>query len=320
MLRGSRVEGIVSDGQEVQLSPGGEVLLCAGALGSPHILLKNGIGSPQALEHANVKCVHALPGVGENLQDHLQLRPKFRVKSDTLNTQVGGLVKHAVKGGLHWIPAFTSLTAWKLGLEFLFQRTGPISMAASQVCAFVNSQPDLPAPDLQFHFQPMSTTGTPAVYLDTFDAFTASICILRPQSRGRLELERDGSLRISPNYLHTPADQALAVRSLEIAREISQHQLLKEIGAEEVDPPAKTDIDYARRVAQTIYHPAGTCKMGPSSDPSAVVDQCLRVHGMEALRVIDCFIMPTIVSGNTHAPTVMIAEKAARMLRAGDQP
>jgi len=232
-----------------------------------------------------------------------------------MGTQVGGLVKHAVKGGINWLPAFASPSGWKFGLDFLFNRSGPVSMAASQVCAFVNSREGLPAPDLQFHFQPLSTTGTPAVYLDSFNAFTASVCILRPESKGRLELEKDGSLRISPQYLTAKADQDLAVRSLEIAREISQHPLLKDIGAEEVDPPAQTDLAHARRVAETIYHPAGTCKMGPSSDTQAVVDPSLKVHGLEGLRVVDCSVMPNIVSGNTHAPTVMIAEKAATLMR-----
>lgn len=201
-------------------------------------------------------------------------------------------------------------------MEFLFKRTGPVSMAASQVCAFVSSTPDVPAADLQFHFQPLSTTGTPAVYLDSFNAFTASVCILRPESRGRVELLPGGELRVSPQYLTAEADQKLAVRSLEIAREISQHKLMQEIGAEEVDPPERTDIDHARAVANSIYHPAGTCKMGPSSDPTAVVDPQLRVHGLEGLRVVDCSIMPNLVSGNTHAPTVMIADKAAQILRA----
>jgi choline dehydrogenase len=316
LMNGSRVEGISLGGQEAaRVAPGGEVILAAGAIGSPHILLRSGIGASAALADAGVACQHELPGVGENLQDHLQLRPKFRVTSPTLNTQVGGLVKHAVKGGVNWLNAFASPTAWRFGAEFLFKRSGPVSMAASQVCAFVNSRPDLPAPDLQFHFQPLSTTGTPAVYLDSFDAFTASVCILRPESKGRLSLQSDGGVRISPNYLTTKADQDLAVRSLEIAREISQHPLLREIGAEEVDPPAKTDVEHARRVAETIYHPAGTCKMGPSSDAEAVVDPQLRVHGLDGLRVVDCSIMPNIVSGNTHAPTVMIAEKAASLLR-----
>jgi len=312
-FNGSRVTGVVLDGQEVS---SGEVVLSAGALGSPHLLLKNGIGSPDALERAGVACMHALPGVGENLQDHLQLRPKFRVRASTLNTQVGGLVKHAVRGGVGgWARAMSSPAAWKFGLDFLINRTGPVSMAASQVCAFVKSGLPAPAPDLQFHFQPLSTTGTPAVYLDSFDAFTASVCILRPESRGRVELQSDGSLRISPNYLSTANDAALAVRSLEVAREVSQHPLMQEIGAEEVDPPAKTDIEHARRVAETIYHPAGTCKMGPSSDPTAVVDASLQVHGLHGLRVVDCSVMPNITSGNTHVPTVMIAEKASRMLR-----
>lgn len=160
----------------------------------------------------------------------------------------------------------------------------------------------------------MSTTGTPAVYLDNFDAFTASVCILRPESRGRVELQPDQSLRISPNYLSTAKDTDLAVKSLEIARAVSQHPLLQEIGAEEVDAPAKTDIHHARRVAETIYHPVGTCKMGPSSDTAAVVDDQLKVHGLEGLRVVDCSIMPTITSGNTHVPAVVIAEKAAKLI------
>eukprot|EP00435_Cladocopium_sp_Y103_P035944 s1703_g9.t1 len=288
LLSGRRVTG-------VRLKPGGrevraeEVILSAGSLGSPHLLLRSGIGASKRLEDVGLRCHHDLPGVGENLQDHLQLRPKFRVGAPTLNSEVGNLVKFAVRGGPHWLGALLSPTAWRCGWEFLTQRKGPVSMAASQVCAFVNSGMNQEgAPDLQFHFQPMSTTGTPAVYLDAFDAFTASVCILRPESRGRVELLPDLSLRISPNYLATVKDQQLAVRSLELAREVSQHPLLREIGAEEVDPPEKTDIAYARRVAETIYHPAGTCKMGPSHSPDAVVDDQLRVHGLEGLRVVDC--------------------------------
>lgn len=314
LLSGRRVTGVqLLGGREVSAQ---EVILSAGSLGSPQLLLKSGIGAAQRLEEVGLRCQHDLPGVGENLQDHLQLRPKFRVRAPTLNSEVGNLVKFAVRGGAHWLGALLSPTAWRCGWEFLTQRKGPVSMAASQVCAFVNSgmNQEEGAPDLQFHFQPMSTTGTPAVYLDAFDAFTASVCILRPESRGRVELLPDRSLRISPNYLATVKDQQLALRSLELAREVSQHPLLREIGAEEVDAPEKTDIAYARRVAETIYHPAGTCKMGPSHDPLAVVDDRLRVHGLDGLRVVDCSIMPSITSGNTHVPTVMIAEKAAKLI------
>lgn len=314
ILDGCRVVGIrASCGSQEHVINAGEVALCAGALGSPQLLLKSGIGAPSSLAKANVTCVHALPGVGENLQDHLQLRPKFRVQASTLNSQVGELAKFVTEGGLlGWTRAALSSAAWRYAFEFLKDRTGPVSMAASQVCAFVPSVRNSSGPpDLQFHFQPLSTTGTPAVFLDTFDAFTASVCILRPESRGRVELLPDGRLRISPHYLSTPGDASLAVKSLELAREVARHPLLREVAAQEVEMPESLDANYAREIAETIYHPAGTCKMGPDSDEMAVVDPMLRVHGLQGLRVVDCSIMPTITSGNTHVPTVMIAEKAA---------
>ncbi|CAE7752566.1 betA [Symbiodinium sp. CCMP2456] len=315
ILDGCRVVGIrVRCGSHTEhVISAGEVALCAGALGSPQLLLKSGIGAPSSLAKAKVTCVHALPGVGENLQDHLQLRPKFRVRAPTLNSQVGRLARFVTEGGLlGWTRAALSSAALRYAFEFLKDRTGPVSMAASQVCAFVPSVRNSSSPpDLQFHFQPLSTTGTPAVFLDTFDAFTASVCILRPESRGRVELLPDGRLRISPHYLSTPGDAALAVKSLELAREVSRHPLLREVAAKEVEMPESLDVNYAREVAETIYHPAGTCKMGPDSDEMAVVDPMLRVHGLQGLRVVDCSIMPTITSGNTHVPTVMIAEKAA---------
>jgi len=168
-------------------------------------------------------------------------------------------------------------------------------------------------PDLQFHFQPLSAkAGNGTVQLDTFDAFTASVCTLRPSSKGTVSLRKDKSLCISPQYLTTEDDQKLALRSLELAQEISRHALMQEIGATEVEMEAEPTLEYAQRVAETIYHPASTCSMG--NQPESVVDETLRVHGIEGLRVVDCSIMPEIASGNTHAPTVMIAEKAAHMM------
>jgi len=211
------------------------------------------------------------------------------------------------------------------GLEFALKQTGPAAMAASQACALVPSPcpreggPDprpKGSPELQFHFQPLSTSGTPAVNLDPWDAITMSVCILRPESRGRLTLAPSGEMVVSPDYLSTPYDQQLAVESIQVARRVAAHPALQELGAEEVRDPLDDPADqigYVRKVAETIYHPAGTCKMGLGED--AVVDPRLKVHGLENLRVVDCSVMPTITSGNTHAPTVMIAEMASDFIR-----
>ncbi|CAE7248765.1 betA [Symbiodinium necroappetens] len=340
ILDGCRVVGIqASCGSQEHMINAGEVALCAGALGSPQLLLKSGIGAPSSLAKANVTCVHALPGVGENLQDHLQLRPKFRVQAATLNSQVGELAKFVTEGGLlGWTRAALSSAAWRYAFEFLKDRTGPVSMAASQVCAFVPSVRNSSSPpDLQFHFQHAGCASgcTPKqaekqksakantvslnlifsgcrsniepglVFLDTFDAFTASVCILRPESRGRVELLPDGRLRISPHYLSTPGDASLAVKSLELAREVARHPLLREVAAQ-VEMPESLDANYAREIAETIYHPAGTCKMGPDSDEMAVVDPMLRVSS--EFKLADAALLRCCFPGCLE---VMIAEKAA---------
>lgn len=295
--------------QTAMLAPGGEVIVSSGALGSPEILMRSGIGPEGSLRAAGVDPRLVLPGMGQNLRDHLQLRAKFSCEgAATLNTRARGL-------------GYIGIAA-----DYALRGRGPATMAASQVCAFARSSAALDdRPDIQFHFQPLSTSGSPSIHLDDFDAFTASVCQLRPKSTGHLELRPDGErgIRIHANYLDDPEDQACAAASLRAARQVSE-ALGKQSGAprvQEVGPGADiTDdaglVDWARRNGESIYHPVGTCKMGPASDKMAVVDHELKVHGVEGLRVADCAIMPDLVSGNTHAPAVAIGEKTASMIRA----
>jgi len=280
-------------------------VLSAGALKTPEILMRSGIGPEAVLKEARVPIRHRLP-VGENLQDHLQIRPKFAVDgAKTLNTRARGL-------------GYLGIAA-----EYALMGRGPATMAASQVCAFVRSEAAVDdRPDVQFHFQPLSTHGTPAVHLDSFDAFTASVCQLRPTSRGSVTLGPEG-LRIHARYLTTKEDQACAVAAVRAARQVAirlQERSEGKITIQELAPGPDLRNDdellaWSKTAAESIYHPVGTCKMGPITDSTTVVDHELKVHGMENLRVVDCSIMPTLVSGNTHAPAVAIGDRASDFLK-----
>lgn len=286
-----------------------ETVLAAGSLGSPAIMQRSGIGDPAFLQEMGIEVAHALPGVGNNLQDHLQLRSVFRVQGiKTLNKQANSL----------WGKAM-------MGLEYALFRRGPLTMAPSQLGLFAHSSPDMPTPDLEYHVQPLSLDkfGDP---LHTFPAFTASVCDLRPTSRGWMKIrDRDpGSApRIAPCYLSTDADREKAARAIRLTRKIaSQPALAPYLPSEHLPGPAyDTDeqlAEAAGNIGTTIFHPVGTCKMGREDDESAVVDSRLRVRGLQGLRVVDASIMPTITSGNTSSPTIMIAERGAAMIR-GDR-
>lgn len=305
LLDGRRATGLIySTGKETfQVGATREVLLSAGAIGSPQILQLSGVADGERLRGFDIPVVHHLPGVGENLRDHLQIRAMYKTKRPiTLNDEVHNPIRKVL-----------------MGLEFMLFRTGPLTMGASQVCVFAKTRTELETPDVQFHVQPLSA-DSPGEGLHRFSAFTSSVCQLRPESQGRIELKTPDPRAhpaIHPNYLATTTDQETAVAGMKLSRRIAQMPALASHILEEVHPgPAvRTDeelLDHARNIGTTIYHPVGTCKMG--SDPQAVVDERLRVHGLQNLRVVDASIMPTLVSGNTNAPTVMIAEKASDMI------
>ncbi|QJD99984.1 choline dehydrogenase [Massilia forsythiae] len=286
-----------------------DTLLAAGAIGSPHILQLSGIGSAPHLYRHGIAPLVDLPGVGENLQDHLQLRMVYRIDgARSLNT---------------------SAASWrgkmKIGLEYALFQSGPMSMAPSQLGAFAHSGPDQATPNLQYHIQPLSLDkfGDP---LHGFPAFTASVCNLRPTSRGHVRIAgHDGHAapRITLNYLSTPEDRQVAAAALALTRRIVAAPALANYAPTEVKPGAdyRTEEQLAEAaglIGTTIFHPVGTCRMGRADDPLAVVDADLNVKGVRALRVVDASVMPHITSGNTNAPTLMIAEKAAqRILEAG---
>ena len=288
--------------ETVTLAPGGELLLAAGAIGSPQILQLSGIGPAAQLEASGVDVKLDLPGVGANLQDHLQIRAVFKVSgAKTLNTLAASL----------WGKAM-------IGLEYAMKRSGPMSMAPSQLGAFARSSPDKAWPDLEYHVQPLSLDafGEP---LHAFNAFTASVCNLNPTSRGSVMIRsNDPSVApaIAPNYLSTDEDRQVAANSLRLTRRIVAQPALAAYQPQEFKPGTQfqTDEELARLagdIATTIFHPVGTCRMGRSDDGQAVVDSRLRVRGISGLRVVDASVMPTITSGNTNSPTLMIAERAA---------
>ena len=278
-----------------------EVILSAGAIGSPQILMLSGIGDPQELAPHGIEVRSALPGVGKNLQDHLQARPVFKTDLSTINTEANSLFKQGI-----------------MAVQYALTQRGPMTMAASLGTGFLRTMEHLETPDIQFHIQPWSA-DKPADGPHKFSAFTASVLQLRPESAGHLSLRSarmEDHPEIHPNYLATDLDCKTLVKGIQIARTIARTEPLKSHITEEHAPgpevgfdDEQATLDWARRTSVTIYHPTGTCKMG--IDDKAVVDPRLRVKGIEGLRVADASIMPQIVSGNTNAPCIMIGEKAA---------
>ena len=284
-----------------------EVLLCAGAVNSPQLLQLSGIGPGALLHQHGIEVVCELPGVGANLQDHLQIRSVYKVRGvPTLNTLASSW----------WGKA-------RIGLQYLLSRSGPMSMAPSQLGAFTRSDPSQPHPNIEYHVQPLSLDafGEP---LHSFAAFTASVCNLNPTSRGTVHIRSPrftDAPAIAPQYLSTEEDRKVAADSLRVTRHIVAQSALAPYQPEEFKPGLQyqSDEDLARLagdIATTIFHPVGTTKMGRDDDPMAVLDSRLRVRGMAGLRVVDAGAMPTITSGNTNSPTLMLAEKAAEWLRA----
>jgi choline dehydrogenase len=292
-----------------RLKPGGEVVLCTGAVGTPQILQLSGMGAPQHLDSLGIAVANSLPGVGANLQDHLQIRAVYEVQGvKTLNTMANTL----------WGKAL-------IGLEYALRRSGPMSMAPSQLGAFTRSDASQLHANLEYHVQPLSLDafGEP---LHTYNAFTASVCNLNPTSRGSIRartVDPNDAPSIAPLYLSTDADRLIAANSLRLTRHIVAQPALAKYQPQEVKPGVQfqTDTELAKLagdIGTTIFHPVGTAKMGPRADPMAVVDARLRVHGVQGLRVVDASIMPSITSGNTNSPTLMIAERAAAWILAGE--
>ncbi|WP_085315738.1 GMC family oxidoreductase [Derxia lacustris] len=319
VLTGATIDHVLLDGREARglaLRLGGEpcragarieTVLAAGAIGSPGILERSGIGAGARLQALGIAVAHDLPGVGANLQDHLQLRTVFKVDGiATLNQQANSLLGKA-----------------RMGLEYALFRRGPLTMAPSQLGVFARSSNAVDSPDLEFHVQPLSLDkfGDP---LHRFPAFTASVCDLRPRSRGSVHIRSADAAEppaIAPCYLSDPADRLKAARALRLAREIAAQPALAPYNPREVmpGPAAQSDEELAEaagRVGTTIFHPVGSCAMGRDDDPQAVTDPQLRVRGIGRLRVVDASVMPTITSGNTSSPTIMIAERAAELMLA----
>ena len=285
-----------------------ETILTAGAIGSPQILQLSGVGPADLLQQYGIPVVLDAPGVGENLQDHLQLRMGFKVQgAKTLNTMANSM-----------------FGKMRIGLEYALNRSGPMSMAPSQLGAFTRSDPNQASANLQYHVQPLSLNkfGEP---LHDFPAFTASVCNLRPTSRGHVRIASGDPMaapKITPNYLSTPEDRKVAADSLALTRRIVAAPALSAHMPEEFMPGINFQTEEERiraagEIGTTIFHPVGTCKMGKLDDGKAVVDHQMRVVGVQGLRVVDASIMPTITSGNPNSPIIMLAEKAALWIKAG---
>jgi choline dehydrogenase len=303
-LRCSGAEVATAAGVQ-QVRAAREVVLAAGSIGSPQLLQLSGIGPGELLQRHGIALRHELPGVGANLQDHLQIRAVFAVSgATTLNSLAN--------------------SAWgkaRIALEYALSRSGPMSMAPSQLGAFTRSSPDKVWPDLEYHVQPLSLDafGEP---LHRFDAITASVCNLNPTSRGTVRIvspRPEDAPAIAPNYLSTPEDRRIAAESLRLTRRIVGQPALARYAPREVKPGPQYESDdelarLAGDIATTIFHPVGTTRMGRADDPLAVVDARLNVRGIDGLRIVDAGVMPTITSGNTNAPVLMIAERAAQWM------
>lgn len=294
-------------GRSISVKAAREVVLSAGAVNTPQILQLSGIGPARLLKSHGIDVVLDAPGVGENLQDHLQIRAVFKVNgTQTLNTLANTFFGKA-----------------KIGLEYALRRSGPMSMSPSQLGAFTRSAPDRPHANLEYHIQPLSLDAF-GDDLHDFPAITVSVCNLNPTSRGHIRIQSAdfrAAPRITPNYLETQDDRKVAVESLRQVRQIMALPAMQRYEPEEYKPGVQFQSDHALEelagdIATTIFHPVGTAKMGAGDDSTAVVDPQLRVRGVTGLRVVDASIMPEITSGNTNAPTLMIAEKAAAWMRA----
>ena len=292
-------------GEKLRAEVTGEIVLCAGAVGSPALLERSGIGDGSRLQGLGIATVADTPGVGENLQDHLQLRPVYKVEGvKTLNSDYAKLWRRPM-----------------MALQWAALRSGPLTMAPSQVGAFAKSSPDYATANLQYHFQPLSLDSWGSG-LHPFDAFTASVCNLRPTSRGNVHLrspDPEDAPAISPNYLATEEDRQVAVDAMKLTRRIVAQGPLARFKPQEYlpGPQATSDealLEAAAQLGTTIFHPVGTARMGRDDDTRAVVDERLRVRGVTGLRVIDASVMPNITSGNTANPTMMIAEKGVAMM------
>jgi choline dehydrogenase len=305
LFQGARAVGVCykKNGQEFNVQANKEVVLSAGALQSPQLLQLSGVGPADFLSAMGIRVVKDLPGVGENLQDHLQLRVMYKcTKPITTNDDLRFLHRKIL-----------------IGAQWLFTRTGPLAIGINQGGLFTRALPESKTPDVQFHFATLSAELAGAKP-HPWPGFTMSVCQLRPESRGTVRIRSTDAFEppsMRPNYLSTDLDRRCAVAGVRLARSLAATEALKPYVTGEYRPGAQAQTDeelleFARNYGATIFHPSGTCKMG--GDPMAVVDDRLRVHGIDGLRVVDCSIMPTLVSGNTHAPTVMIAEKASDLI------
>ncbi len=306
LFDGRRATGVSyrQDGRDIQALCTREVLLAAGAIQSPQLLQLSGIGPAALLAQHGIDIVHDLPGVGENLQDHLQIRLIYECTQPiTTNDELRSLVGRA-----------------KIGMQWLISRRGPLAVGINQGGCFMRALPESTTPDIQFHVATLSADMAGGA-VHPFSGFTLSICQLRPESRGHVAIRSRDPLQppsMQPCYLTTELDRRTTVAGMRAARSIAQSEPMRPFVRREVSPGAQSIddgalLEFARNNGATIFHPSGTCKMG--SDPLAVVDARLRVHGIGGLRVVDCSIMPLLVSGNTNAPAIMIAEKAVDMIR-----